>query len=384
MPNGKWTALVVLLLFCTSAGAQQMGKQPHLFWVYIGNQTRNGIGLFKLDTEAGKLTAEGIAAPANITSFIGLSPDQKYLYSSINLSETARVSGVQGFSIDAKTGKLSPINNQPTGGEDATFVSVDPSGKTVLVAHYSMGTVVALPRAADGKLSPFTTNIKQIGSSVHPERQTHAYAHAINTDLSGKFAIVCDLGCDKLFVYKLDPEAGKLTPNDPPAAVTAPGSGPRHLTFHPNNKWAYVITEMGGTVISYTWDAGRGVLNEFQTISTLPEDFKGTNTSAEVQIDPSGRFLYASNRGDTNFLTIYTIDQQTGKLTLVDRQDSAGKTPRNFRIDPTGKFMIVANQTSGNLVLFKIDQATGKLTQMGTPLEITNPTCVKFVAVQEQ
>jgi 6-phosphogluconolactonase len=262
-------------------------------------------------------------------------------------------------------------------------VSIDPTGKNALVAHYAAATVSVVPIGPDGKLSPTTVRIKQTGSSVNPERQTHAYAHSINPSPDGRFAIACDLGADKLFIYKLDADKGILTPNDPPSVSVPPGSGPRHLVFHPNGKWVYIVTEMGGTVIGYDYDAAKGTLQQMDLVHTLKEGFKGNNTSAEVQIDPTGRFLYASNRLDTNYLTIYSIDQSNGKLTLVGYQDSMGKVPRNFRLDPTGKFLLVANQDSSNLALFSVNQQDGKLTFVPPTMSVRNPICVKFVAVEE-
>jgi 6-phosphogluconolactonase len=276
---------------------------------------------------------------------------------------------------------LTPINEQSSGGDEAAFVSVDPSGRDALAANYGTATVSALPIDANGTLSPASSIVTETGSSVDPVRQTHAYAHSVNCDPSGKFALTCDLGADKIFVYKLDAAAGKLTPNDPPSVSVPPGSGPRHLTFSPDGKFVYAINEMGATVIVYSWDADKGTLTEAQTIKTLKSDEKG-NTSAEVQIDPSGRFLYASNRLTTNYLTIYLRDAATGKLTLEGYQDSLGKTPRNFRIDPTGKYLLLANQNSDTLVLFAIDGQTGGLTPVGTPIPtVHGPICVKFVAV---
>jgi 6-phosphogluconolactonase len=213
-------------------------------------------------------------------------------------------------------------------------------------------------------------------------RQTHAYAHSVNCDPAGNFAISCDLGADKLFIYKFDAALGKLAPNDPPSLSVPPGSGPRHLTFSRDGKFIYQINEMGATVIVYSFDAARGALTAIQSVKTLKNDEKG-NTSAEVQIDPSGRFLYASNRLTTNYLTIFTIDPLSGKLTLAGYQDSLGKTPRNFRIDPTGRCLLLANQNSDTLVLFAIDGQTGLLSPLGEPMPtVHGPSCVKFVAVE--
>ena len=288
---------------------------------------------------------------------------------------------MEGFSIDATTGKLTSINQQSSQGDEAAFVTVDPSGRNVLAANYGTATVSVLPIDPTGRLLPASSVIKQTGSSIDPDRQTHAYAHSVNCDPTGKFAIVCDLGADKLFVYKLDAALGSLTPNDPPSVSVPPGSGPRHLTFSPDHKFVYELNEMGGSLIVYSFDADKGILTQVQQVHALKDDVKG-NASAEVQIDPTGRFLYASHRLTTNYLSIYSIDKETGKLTSVGYQDSLGKTPRNFRIDPTGKFLLLANQNSNTLVLFAIDGSTGKLTPVGNPIPtVRGPICVKFVAI---
>jgi 6-phosphogluconolactonase len=290
---------------------------------------------------------------------------------------------VEGFSIDAVTGKLSPINTERSEKGPAAFVTVDPSGRDVLAAHYAFATVAVLPIDAGGRLSPVSCTIQETGSSVDPVRQTHAYAHSVNCDPAGNFAVSCDLGADKLFIYKFDAALGKLTPNDPPSVSVPPGSGPRHLTFSHDGKFVYQINEMGATVIVYSFDATAGALTEIQSVKTLKNDEKG-NTSAEVQIDPTGRFLYASNRLTTNYLTIFAIDPSSGKLTLAGYQDSLGKTPRNFRIDPTGRYLLLANQDSNTLVLFSIDGQTGLLSPIGRPIPtVHGPTCVKFVAVKD-
>ncbi|HEY4329682.1 MAG TPA: lactonase family protein [Phycisphaerae bacterium] len=356
--------------------------QAKQYWVYVGNNGTTGIGLYKLDVEKGTLSADGMAAPANKPGFLAIAPNQKLLFAGVAGTGPANTAGaIESFSIDAATGKLTVINQQSSAGDEPAYVAVDPAGKNVLTANYGTATVAVLPFDTSGKLSPATTVITETGSSTDPSRQTHAYAHSINCDPSGKFAISCDLGADKLFLYKFDSTAGKLTANDP-AFVTVPaGSGPRHLTFSPNGKFVYVLNEMGATVVAYSYDAAKGGLKQIQIIKTLKSDEKG-NTSAEVQIDPSGKFLYASNRLTTNYLTIFAIDQATGMLTQKGYQDAMGKTPRSYRIDPTGHFMVLANQDSDNLVLFKIDQATGMLTAVGQPIasNVKAPICVKFVA----
>lgn len=376
------TAALSTLLTGRASGQTENNQSqvsPHQYWAYIGNTSSDGIALFKLDTDNGTLAPHGIAGPARAPGFLAVAPNQKFLYATIALRTPKGNGGVEGFSINAADGQLTPINHQPSAGDGPAFVSVDPTGRNVLVANYGSATVSVLPIDAAGALSPASSVVQETGSSIDPNRQTHAYAHSINCDPGGRFAITCDLGADKLFIYRFDPSAGKLSPNDPPSIAVLPGSGPRHLTFSPDGRFVYAINEMGGTVTAYSFDANNGILTEIQSATTLKDHEQG-NTSAEVQIDPSGRFLYASNRLTTNYLTIFAIDKASGKLTLIGYQDSLGKTPRNFRIDPTGKYLLAANQDSGTLALFAIDHKTGRLSPLGQPVRtVHGPSCVKFV-----
>jgi 6-phosphogluconolactonase len=220
--------------------------------------------------------------------------------------------------------------------------------------------------------------VQHTGSGVNPQRQTHAYAHSIITDPDNKFALTADLGLDKLFVYHFDARDGSLQPNDPPFVSVKPGSGARHVKFHPNGKWVYLITEIGCTVVAFNWNATNGSLTEFQTVSTLPADFKGVSTCAEVLVHPNGKFLYGSNRGHDS-LAVFSIDQTTGRLTLLECVPSGGKWPRNFAFDPTGKWIICANHDSNNVLVFRIDENTGRLTQTGPPVSMPTPYCPRFL-----
>ena len=369
--------VATIAVLCALAPVVSAQTEPPS-WAYVAG--KDAISLFRLDPAAGMLQPQGVAAPIG-AGFLVFSPDQRSAYA-ITTSVTAdhkRIGEVLAFSVDRATGRLTLLNRQPSAGDGPCFVTVDPEGKNALVANYSSATVAVLPLNPDGALQPASCVIKQTGSSIDPLRQTHAYAHSVNLDPSGRFAFVADLGADKLFIYHFDSANGKLTPSDPPAMILPPGSGPRHFTFDPAGKFAYLINEMGGSVVVYSFDAVDGTLKQVQLVKTLPEDFKGTNTSAEVQVHPSGKFLYASNRLGTDYLTIFSIDPSTGKLSLIGYQPTLGRTPRNFRIDPTGNFLLAANQDSNSIVLFAIDPHTGKLTPIGHPLDIAAPTCVKFL-----
>jgi len=240
--------------------------------------------------------------------------------------------------------------------------------------------VATFPVHSDGHVGEASTFIQHTGSGVNHERQEGPHAHWIETTADSRFAIASDLGLDKLLVYRWNATNGSLTPNDPPAANLDPGSGPRHLAFHPNGKFAYSVNELRSTITAFSYDAKHGTLNSFQTVATLPKDFSGNNDTAEIQVHPSGKFLFASNRGHDS-IVVFSIDASKGTLTLVDHFSTQGKAPRHFTIDPTGTRLFVANQDSGNVVVFLIDPKTGKLTPTGQVLQVPSPVCLKFVAV---
>ena len=249
-------------------------------------------------------------------------------------------------------------------------------GKNVIVANYASGSVAVLQVGAEGELIGPTSVIQHAGKGPDAKRQEGPHAHSTNLDPANKFAIVADLGLDQLKLYHFDGIAGKLTPNDPLAYSTAPGAGPRHFAFHPDGKRAFVINEINSTLTALDYDAGRGVLTPRQTVSTLPAGFTGDSTCAEVVVHPSGKFVYGSNRGHDS-IAAFAIEPD-GKLKPIGHQGEGVKTPRNFNIDPSGQWMIVANQDGNSLVVFRIDQKTGMLSPTGTRAEIGGPVCVKF------
>lgn len=348
--------------------------------VYVGSYTgpkSKGIYVMRMDPATGALTEPEVAFEVPSPSFLTIHPSQKLLYA---VSELSGKGGgvVSAFSIAADTGKLNLLNQQPAGGSGTCFIGLDPAGKNAVIANYGSGSVESLPIGEDGKLGAPASFIQHTGKSIDPRRQEGPHAHSINVDAAGKFAFAADLGLDKVFTYQLDGGKGTLTAGDPPFTSIKPGSGPRHFAFHTSGKFAYVISEMACTVTAFNYDSQKGTLSEMQTVSTLPTDFHGNANCAEVQVHPSGKFLYGSNR-EHNSLAIFTIDPQTGKLTPAGHQSTGGKTPRNFRIDPSGKFLLAANQDSGTIVEFTIDQATGALSPTGVTVKVGSPVCVKFV-----
>ena len=382
-PHPRLIVLFVMSLtacFTGTAMADDTLSQQEQF-LYIGTMVEGdepGIYRFAFNRDSGSLRPLGSTGGLSRPGFLALAPNGERLYAVGRLGGKAKPNGaVAAFSIDRGTGELTRLGEPlPTGGDSACHVSVDATGRCVLVANYG-GSVASFTVDPDGSLGERATHIEHEGSSVHP-RQKGPHAHSINPDPANRFAIAADLGLDQLLIYRLDPDAGTLTPHAPPAADIHPGAGPRHFTFHPDGRHAYVVNELDSTVMLLDWDAEQGTLTPRQTVPTLPDDFDGDNTTAEVAVHPAGGFLYASNRGHDS-LALFEIDPADGTLTPHGHVSTGGKTPRNFGIDPTGRFLIAANQQSDSLVVFHIDEQTGGLTVVGEPVSVPSPVCVRFL-----
>jgi 6-phosphogluconolactonase len=377
-----------LLLVCTT-GCQVHGNNEKTtggtgdMIVYIGTYTgpkSQGIYMTRIDAATGALTTPQLAGEVKNPSFLTIHPNHKYLYAVGELSEFQgkKTGAVSAFSIDPASGKLTLINQQSSGGDGPCFVSADKEGRNALVANYGGGSVECIPIKPDGSLATPTSFIQHTGSSVDPARQKEPHAHSINVTPDGRLAIAADLGLDKLLIYNVDADRGTLTPGDPPFAKTPPGGGPRHLAFSPNGKYAYIINEMGCSVTAFAYDAAKGTLTEVQTLSALPGEKSPKYSGAEVQVHPSGKFVYASIRG-LDMIAIFKADESTGKLTPAGHAKSGGQTPRNFRIDPTGTFLLTANQGTGNVVVYRIDPKTGNLTPTGASVDVASACCIKFL-----
>ena len=353
--------------------------------VFVGTYTSGrseGIYTLKLDPATGMLSPLAVTKGIKNPSFVAVHPNGRLLYSVSEISDLdgKPTGGVTAFVLNPESGALTALNSQPSHGGGPCYVTVDRTGKCVLAANYGGGSVVSFPVAEDGQLGPAVSSIQHEGTGVNPRRQEGPHAHSINVDATNRFAIAADLGLDKLLVYKLDPATATLVPNMPPAGVVPPGSGPRHFAFHPNGKLAYTNNELTSTVTLLDWNADLGVLAARQTISTLPADFpQERNSTAEIQIHPSGSFVYVSNRGHDS-LAIFGVDPQTGELHAIGHQATGGKTPRNFGIDPTGTFLLAANQDSDTIQVFRIDQTSGLLMPVAGPVDVPSPVCVKFLA----
>jgi 6-phosphogluconolactonase len=333
-----------------------------------------GFSVARFDPATGALTTPLLDVEAVQPAFFVIHPDGRHLYT----CNSGSPGGISAYAIDPGTAHLTWINRVPSGGDEPSYVCLDQTGRFVLVANYNAGNVAVFALRPDGGIGARTALIQHTGRSVNPERQTHPYAHSIVVDPTNRFALAADLGTDRLDVYRFDEKTGALAPNDPPFATVKPGSGPRHVKFHPNGRWVYVINEMGCTVTAFNWDPIRGALTEFQTIPTLPADFNGTSTCAEVLVHPNGRFLYGSNRGH-NSIVVFAIDPENGCLTPVEHVPTRGKTPRNFAFDPSGEWILCTNQDSDNAVVFRVDGTTGRLTQTGQPIPVPGPFCERFL-----
>ena len=383
------TALIAFFLFTTFAAVAAPAPQPGKYLVYVGTYTENGsqgkgIYAYQFDANTGQVAPLGLAAETTNPSFVALHPNGRFLYAvnEVGNYEGPNSGGVSAFSIDRATGKLTFLNEVASRGADPCYIIVDKTGRYVLVANYTGGSVAVFPVLEDGKLGEATAFVQHTGHGADPKRQEGPHAHSIDLSPDNRFAMVDDLGLDELLVYKFDAAKGTLTPNDPPFVKLDAGSGPRHFALRPDGKFAYVVSEMKGTVTVLANDASKGSLHALQTISTLPKDYSGPIEDAEIEVHPSGKFLYASNRGNGNSIALYSIDDAKGTLTLVEITPTVGKTPRHFEIDPTGTLLFAENSESNNIVVFRIDAKTGRLTPTGQSLDVGSPVCLKFLKIE--
>lgn len=350
--------------------------------VYVGTYTSGkseGIYLYRLSLSSGELkqvtTTKGVKDP----SFLAISPNRRFLYSvnEVEEFENKKSGALSAFAIDQKTGELKLLNQRPSLGGAPCYAVVDKTGRFVLIANYVGGNVAVLPVRSDGSLGD-ATDVKQFqGSSIDADRQQGPHAHCIVLDHANRFAYSCDLGTDKIMIFRFDVRGGKLIPNGRPWVQLKAGAGPRHLTFHPGGQYAYVINELHATITAFAHDRTSGNLNELQTVPTLPPGFAAANTSADIHTSPDGRFLYCSNRGHDS-IAAFKIDQRRGELAFIAHESTGGNTPRNFAIDPTGAFLLVANQKSDNIVVFRRDRNTGRLSATGHVAEVPSPVCLTF------
>ena len=366
------SSLFGVMLGVSAVAQAQSGKEI----MYVGTYSlrgSEGIYVFEFDRKAGTMQQIQAVSNAKSPSFLALHPSGKYLYS---VNEGAdKMGGVSSYSVDKATGKLQFMNGQSSLGGGPCHISVDQTGKTAFVSNYGGGSLAVLPIAADGKLSAATDSVQDAGRGPNAQRQDKAHVHSATLAPDNRFVYVADLTTDKLNIFEVDVKASTVKPASTPYATVKSGSGPRHFTFHPNGKYAYLVEELTSSVAVFSRNPKTGELTIIQDgVKTLPAEFTGQNTSADIHIDPSGKFLYQSNRG-YDALAIFAIGND-GKLTKVGDQPTEGKTPRNFLVDPKGEFVFVAHQDSDNITIFKRDQKTGKLTYTGQPVKVPAPVCV--------
>ncbi|MBC8155014.1 MAG: lactonase family protein [Bacteroidetes bacterium] len=350
--------------------------------LYVGTYSvRGSEGLYVYEFDRAKGTFERIQTASELKSpsFIAIHPSGKYLYA---VSEAGQGSGSVGaYAIDPKTGKLTFLNQQLSHGNGPCYVNVDQTGKWAFVANYGGGSMAVLPIQPNGSLGAATDSVRYSGSGPNAQRQEKPHAHSVTISPDNKFVYVADLGTDRVYIYALDVANGTVKPATTPFVSVKPGAGPRHLTFDPSGKRVYVAEELISSTAAFAYDAKTGALTLIEdAVSSLPADFTGNNTSADIHPSPNGKFLYQSNRG-YHALAIFSV-ANSGKLTLVGQQPTQGKTPRNFMVDARGNYVLAANQDTDNVVMFTLDAKTGKLTPKGTELKIPAPVCLQLLELK--
>ena len=358
---------------------EENGAMPVYVGTYTGGASR-GIYLLELDRSSGRFVSDPVlAGETENPSFLALHPNGRYLYAvnELRTFEGKPTGTVSAFAVDPATGRLTFLNRQISEGTDPCWVVVDAAGKNVLVANYTSGTVAVLPLSPDGHLQPASSVRRGSGSGPVRARQEGPHAHTVVLDAASRFALWTDLGADRVRVDRFDAAAGTLEPNDPEGLSLEPGSGPRHLAWHPSGRAVYVLNELSATVSTLGFDAGRGSLELAQTLSARADGASAENTAAEIAVSPDGRFLYTSNRGDDD-LAVFAIDGASLQLAPAGRVPSGGRGPRSFALDPSGRWLVTANQGSGSLVVFRLDPATGLPVAVGPPVAVPEPACVIF------
>lgn len=365
-----------LFLFLASLSLSSAAQQYYLFiGTYTGSGSK-GIYVYRFDAATGKATWVSNTDSAANPSYLAIAPGGNYLYA-VNETGGAQPGSLSAYRFNKGNGQLTFINQQPTGGDHPCYVSVDKSGQWAVVGNYSGGNVSALRISENGSLEALAQSVQHSGRSANKQRQEKAHVHAAVFSPDEKYVYVPDLGTDNVMIYAFKKDGTKPLQSAAQAfASSKPGSGPRHFTFHPNGKFAYLVEELSGTVAVYRHNAGR--LSFLQRISSHPKDYKGAYGSADIHVSPDGKFLYASNRGDANSITVFTIGAD-GKLVWQGYQSTLGTHPRNFMIDPTGAYLLVANRDTNNVVIFKRNKETGLLEDTGERIEIPKPVCLKMM-----
>jgi 6-phosphogluconolactonase len=374
-------SLFLIVIAATwSTSAQSVDSNDSLVFISAFAAGDEGaIHAYQLDAQTGQLKPIHRTAGVEHPFFMAVSRDHKFLYS---IHAPGQFGGktpeqIAAYEIVGRTGQLKLLNRQSAGGSAACYLDVDATGKTVVVANYSTGSVASLPVREDGSLGEAASFIQHKGSSIDSSRQEGPHAHSIVVSPDNRFAYAADLGLDQVLGYRLEPTTAMLSPSRQPFVRTPPGAGPRHLTFHPNGRHVYVINELANSVTAFDYDSNSGVLLEQQTISTLPKEFDGKSYCADLKITPNGRFLYGTNRGHDS-IAAYRIDEE-GRLTLLGIEPSRGKGPQNLAITPGGELLLCANMPGNNVAVFRIDGETGALTPVDQPVSMPSPSCIMML-----
>jgi 6-phosphogluconolactonase len=401
----KYFSLLILLSLSV-ASAYSQSESTSDYWVYFGTYTgfvymkeglpagasrSKGIYVSKFHPVSGELSKPQLAAEIINPAFLAIHPNHRFLYAvtedPLSLGPNFDHSSyVSAYSIDSATGKLNLLNKLPTGGTSTCYLSIDKIGHYLMFANFGSSSVTILRIKDDGSIGQQTAFMKHVGSGKDPAFQSKAHPHSIDVSPDNKFAVVSDLGVDKLFMYKFDASTGTLSPDQPPFVQAESGGGPRHFTFDSAGKFGYSLHEMSGYITVLAWNAASGSFTKIQDATSLQPDFIGANDSAEIAIHPNGKFLYESNRRfrgpdmwGPDSIGVFAIDTDKGTLTEVEQVPPGGTMPRNFAIDPTGSYLFAANELSGNVALFKIDASTGRLSPTKADLKIDVPVCIVFL-----
>jgi 6-phosphogluconolactonase len=375
--------VLLLLLHCAGVVAGSRGKS---YFVYIGTYTHTaskGIYAYRFSPASGEVVPLGLAAEAASPAWLIVGPNQHFLYAANESGGNAQTGNtITAYAINTKSGKLTFLNAVSSKGAGPCHLAIDKTGKILVTANFGSGSVAAFPIHHDGTLGDASDFDQHHGSSVIPVLQAGPHAHSVVISPDNRFVLAADIGLDRIFSYRLNVSTGSLEPNDPPFFALHPGWGPRHLAFHPNGRYLYLISEMGSKLTTFEYDPAGGTLKQLQTITTLPEGFSGKSTAAEVRVDRAGQFVYASNRGDDS-IGVFAVDGAAGTLSPIQSISTEGKTPRSFALDPTGEYLFAANQNSASIVIFRIDPTTGRLTPTGQLLkDAPEPSSVVFVGAK--
>jgi 6-phosphogluconolactonase len=376
--------LTAMSLTPVLAGSSLLSGQTSAsgYLLFAGTYTKGtskGIYAYRFQGKSGELLPLGLVAETEDPTFLALSANHSFLYAANEISNYKDThSGlISGFAIDHLTGKLKPVNTAASAGSGPCQISVDHTGLALFAANYGSGSSASFQLSGNGNIGAAVSQFQYSGHGPNKDRQRAAHTHCTTVSPDNKWVLVNDLGLDRIMVYRLDPNTAKLTANDPPYWSAKPGVGPRHLAFHPKAGWAYSVNEMASSIDALTWNTETGTLTAMQTVSTLPHDFHGENTAAEIAVDATGHFVYASNRGHDS-IAQFSIDQKTGKLAPASFTPSGGQEPRFFTLDPTGLWLLAANQKTGNIVVFKRDPASGRLIPAGKTQELDSVVTLVF------